>query len=234
MKFAIVNKACPLLNTEKFAEVFTHPLPLNSKGFLSAVEMIALPRTPLRVLEQKSAHVFQVAFETYPEQTLFADHRFLQEVEQPFVAKKIPPRKTELFLRLKNMIGLPYIWGGNWHRGVPDLLEFYPPPCALSCMDQKKWALQGVDCSGLLYEVTRGYTPRNTSQLVRFGKPVAMESIQPLDLIVWVGHVVIVLDKETTIESSWSRGGVVISDLKTRLSEIIKERETSFSVRRWV
>jgi len=51
---------------------------------------------------------------------------------------------------------------------------------------------------------------RNTSSLIFYGKPLEIKGldagqiiakVEPLDLIVWDGHVIIILDKERTIES---------------------------------
>ena len=70
--------------------------------------------------------------------------------------------------------------------------------------------MRGVDCSGLLYEATGGFTPRNTSALVTVWKsrPCCRSEhreivgrLEPLDLIVWNGHVLIVLDRLRLIES---------------------------------
>ena len=68
----------------------------------------------------------------------------------------------------------------------------------------------GVDCSGLLREANKGNTPRNTRQLLTVGNPVDIEGltmdqiiskVQPLDIIVRDGHVVIILDQDRAIES---------------------------------
>jgi len=66
--------------------------------------------------------------------------------------------------------------------------------------------------------------------------------LQPLDLIVWSGHVIIVLDENTVIESTPDYG-VHKSDLLSRLKSIAKERTPvndwdstngkRFVVRRW-
>jgi hypothetical protein len=74
--------------------------------------------------------------------------------------------------------------------------------------------------------------------------------LEPLDLIVWNGHVIIVLDRETAIESRLEcgrpgNGGVVTTPLKQRLAEIMRTRRpvdawpagskpgNIFVVRRW-
>jgi hypothetical protein len=69
--------------------------------------------------------------------------------------------------------------------------------------------------------------------------------LKPLDLIVWNGHVVIVLDGDNTIESS-PPDGVHMRDIRERLTEIMYERypvneigqrmwkNKEFVVRRWI
>jgi hypothetical protein len=120
--------------------------------------------------------------------------------------------------------------------------------------------LAGLDCSGLLYQATGGWTPRNTSGLLSFGRGIAVAGktavelarlLQPLDLIVWNGHVIIVLDRETAIESRLEcgkegNGGVVTTPLRQRLAEIMRTRRPMdvwpsegkqpgvFVVRRWL
>jgi hypothetical protein len=117
------------------------------------------------------------------------------------------------------------------------------------------WQLAGVDCSGILYEATGGYTPRNTSSLAEFGRPVSIAGktaeqiaaqLQPLDLIVWPRHVLIVLDGGRVIESRLvckkPSEGVRIRASKDALAEIMHQRKAvdsiisgtgEFVVRRW-
>ena len=252
MKFAITKSPTPLLSTENFLKVFTHPLPLDSQGLLKAIETIAFEGTPLFLLERKSTWIYQVEMQGYPQIPLFADSRFLRISDFPIKTQgKKLPSPEDIVEKLKSFIGTLYIWGGNWHLGIPELLNFYPPEYSLDEVSQKKWTLEGVDCSGLLYQVTEGFTPRNTGQLVHFGYPVPIENLspeeiiehlKPLDLIVWLGHIVIVLDQQTTIESACSKGGVVTADLRERLAEILQEKIPSnhctaaetFVIRRWI
>ena len=74
--------------------------------------------------------------------------------------------------------------------------------------------------------------------------------LEPLDLIVWNGHVIIVLDRDMVIESRLEcgrpgNGGVRATPLKQRLAEIMRTRRAAdvwpkgstqrdlFVVRRW-
>jgi cell wall-associated NlpC family hydrolase len=159
---------------------------------------------------------------------------------------------------LKASIGSPYVWGGNLQGGVVELMDLFYGG-AVPAAARRELTLAGLDCSGLLYQATGGWTPRNTSQLVSYGKavPVAEKSpeqfvaeLEPLDLIVWNGHVLIVLDRETIIESrlecgTQGNGGVVTTALRQRLAGILRTRRPAdqwptggrqrdvFVVRRW-
>jgi cell wall-associated NlpC family hydrolase len=133
---------------------------------------------------------------------------------------------------LSALVGCPYVWGGNWSQGIEKMKSLYPMSRKLTFHERANWLMQGVDCSGLLYEVTEGATPRNTSDLIHVGDFVDIQNkspaqikrlIRPLDLIVWRGHVIIALDENITIESRARRGGVVLTDLEQRLEQIIIE-----------
>lgn len=130
------------------------------------------------------------------------------------------------------MLGKPYVWGGNWSEGIPELFSLYPPRGELDPTTKAIWSLAGVDCSGLLYEAAEGATPRNTSQLLNFGQPLHIKEIgkiewhnllQPLDAILYKGHVLFVLDQKTIIESKFPHG-VILRDLDERLGEILSEK----------
>lgn len=255
--FAFAHTFTPLLNTPDFAGVFGgadgSSLPLDEQGLLRAVETISYPETPFRVLKQINEHCVQVETQEYPCGPLFADSRFLT-----FTNKKKPERKiivppvSKILSDLTNLIGTPYIWGGNYSQGIPQLLDFYPPKTTLQQNKRIIWTLKGVDCSGLLYEVTHGFTPRNTSWLQHFGKSVAIENlsnqqicalVKPLDLIVWHGHVIVIVNSFTSIESRGSIG-VVTANLLERLNEITaslqrhpadspQQNKNYFIIRRW-
>jgi cell wall-associated NlpC family hydrolase len=155
---------------------------------------------------------------------------------------------------MKSLIGYPYMWGGNYADGIYSMLNYYQPKNEIDARTKNLWILKGVDCSGLLYQSTAGYTPRNTSSLLNYGDPVNIEDkpfdeilqlLKPLDLIVIKGHVLIVIDENTTIESTPEKG-VHTSELKTRLQKIMEEhkpvnefgkrmwKNKEFVVRRWL
>lgn len=252
MEYAIATLPTPLLNTPCFSDVFRYPLPLDSQGLLRAVELVALPGTKF-CIEQQQGQICKVSTIEYSGCELYADRRFLRLASSAFPEKKpVLPSFIEIMERLKSRLGLPYVWGGNWGKGIENMLDFYPPGKELDPLSYAMWTLKGVDCSGLLYEATDGATPRNTSQLVRFGRPVVIRGkdasdiiseLKPLDLIVWSGHVIIVEDKNHVMESRHPFG-VIRTSLVPRLREVMHDKDPvndwdstigpRFVIRRWM
>lgn len=270
--YAIAIIPVPVLNTPEFASVFGgsdgKTLRLDSSALVREVEFVALPGTVFNIEETHSLGVrtiYKVTTDDYPYPTTkgyFIDNSFVGTADTlpPPRQKHLPEKKTVI----ENLLaarGSRYVWGGNIRAGIPQLLAFYPPASGSSLSPAVKdiWQLRGVDCSGLLYEATNGYTPRNTSSLVAYGRPVPIAGLdsgrivnllEPLDLIVWSGHVMIVLDQKRSIESrldaKGKNGGVVVRPLREALDELMKEKapldeyqETApngkkgFVIRRW-
>ena len=257
--FAVAKTAAPILNTASFEAIFSgSSLPLDDQGLLRAVETVVFPGTKMEILEKYSPHIFRVRIpQDYPYgDNLYVDRRFLKEANRSTLERPLRlPSPNIILKRLEKLLGQRYIWGGNVF-GVPELAAFYPPDKPLDQLDpfiHDTWHLQGVDCSGLIYLATNGATPRNTSSLVTFGEPVPIANLscaeiilklQPLDAIVWKGHVVFVLNANQTIESR-AGFGVIATNLYQRLTEIMQERKPAnewnqsivganvFVVRRW-
>ena len=267
--FAVARTATPVLNSPEFSKVFGgrdgKTLKSDSCGQVREMEFIALPGTAFRLigkLEKRGKTFYQVVTDDYPvsaDTPLYMDSRFLDlRDRQPEPRKRQLPSRQEIITVMKSAQGQPYVWGGNVRNGVPELLAYFYRN-SLESGQIKKLTLGGLDCSGLLYEATGGWTPRNTSWLVHYGDAVAVSGrsaaeitslVEPLDLIVWKGHVLIVLNREQVIESvlkcgAVGHGGVVISPLKQRLAAIMKTRKPAdlwpagkgkrdmFVVRRW-
>jgi hypothetical protein len=270
--YALAVLPTPVLNTPDFAGVFGGPdgqtLRRDSCGLIRALEFVALPGTPFRIEEtigSPRGTVYRVTTDDYPypaETGYFIDSRFVTTTAGPPPPRprRLPPLKT-VIAGLLAAQGSRYVWGGNLRGGIPELLSFFPPhqPQRLSPRERDLWQLRGVDCSGLLYEATGGFTPRNTSALVAFGDAVpiaglAAEEIvrrmEPLDLIAWQGHVMIVLDRQRVIESrldsTGKRDGVRVTPLLAALTRIMKGKTPvddyqsaaargvkGFVVRRW-
>lgn len=257
--YGIAKIPAPVLNTPDFKGVFGgesgKEVRTDEFGFIAELEFIALPGTAFEIIEsypEDNHYIYEVRTNDYPypEISLFADSRFIDITDiPPFDRKLRPIFVEEIQENLINLIGVPYLWGGNYSAGIPEMLEFYKPKGEIDKKTRNKWILKGVDCSGLLYEATEGFTPRNTSGLENFGSVVDIKNknsddiignLQPLDLILWKGHVIIVLDEEKVIESLPERG-VITTKIYDRFREILSEfrpanflnSKDEFIIRRW-
>ena len=247
--FAVAGKPTPVFSTAQSAvpQAKQHK---DRCGQVRQLEFIALPGTVFEVVAAPAGipAVLQVRTNDYqaPSGTRLyvAAELLAPQSGTPPERKPQLPEAAKIMQQLHSAVGLPYIWGGNLRNGVTQA-------------GQLQFA--GLDCSGLLYEATDGYTPRNTEQLVAFGSPVAIDGkglhelaqqLRPLDLIVWKGHVIIVLDQKTVVESilncNGGRDGVVTTPLEKRLKQVLKQRRPAnswpagagksarFVVRRWI
>ena len=261
IRYAIAKYPTPVLSTPDFQMCFggveKNSLPLDSQQLLRPIETVLFPNSKIELLNKvANQHIWQIQTQEYPfPNPLYIDERFVAFVNKTFPERKCGlPSLRYISTLLKESIGSRYIWGGNWPQGIPQLFQWYAPSVekkVLSAVIYDTWQLKGVDCSGLLYYASNGYAPRNTDQLVQWGLRVPIEgkgldailhSLLPLDLLVWKGHVVIVLDFKNAIESKEGTG-VVLSPLKRRLQEILQEKkpvdqyilnEPYFVIRRWL
>lgn len=252
-RYAIAAGATPVLNTPDFKKIFGG-LKLDPCKGVRPIEFVALAGTLFKIEDEQTndgVTVYRVTSNDYPyrsETGYFVDARFVKLVEGPVQERpRALPGLAEVQKRLMAALGKPYVWGGNLKDGVPLLKELYPQADPLA----------GVDCSGLLYEATDGFTPRNTAALTAYGAgvPVAglsaqqiAQKLRPLDLIVWQGHVMVVLDGNLVIESTMGcqgAGGVHAAPLQGALRQLMKSRQPmdsylqgaaavkGFVVRRW-
>lgn len=241
--WSVVVEPTPVLNTPFFSLVFGGKtgaeIVKNERGFPFSFEWVAIPGTPLWIEQSETENVVRVSTPWYPEKPLFVDRRSLRlsPFPPPF-PPSLPDRET-ILKRMIASLGSPYVWGGNWSSGIPHWLEYYPPRYPLDKETKTLWTFSGVDCSGLLYEATKGATPRNTSQLKQFGKLLfssanskeeILSGLQPLDMILCPGHVIFVENLTHTIESKFPFG-VIRRELKKRLEEI---SPLNFSMRRFL
>jgi hypothetical protein len=248
--YAVAIGPVPVLNTPDFRSVFGgtdgKTLALDPCGQPRALEFIALPGTAFRVedvINDFQFPVYRVTSDDYPYPSktgYYVDSRMVRtaNIPPPQRTRSLPDQKT-ILSRLVSAAGTRYLWGSNLRHGIPEMLSLYPPASGQPTDNTTHdiWTLQGLDCSGLLYEATDGWTPRNTSALVRFGSPVPVagldaselvQIVQPLDLIVWKGHVMIILDRERLIESRLAcrgtGGGVTIRNLKEAFQQLLVSR----------
>lgn len=255
-RHVVAISATPVLNTPDFKRIFSGAIKLDPCRGVRPIEFVALKGTLFTVsetLEKDGVAVYRVTSNDYPYPSktgLFIDARFVRKWVGGVLAdrqRQLPPL-AEIQRRLVAAVGRPYVWGGNLKDGVPLLRSLYP----------QGDPLYGVDCSGLLYEATDGFTPRNTSALIAHGEVVPVDGLsakeiarklKPLDLLVWKGHVMMVLDEDSIIQSRMGcsgEGGVVVAEKEAALRRLMQSRkpvdlypggraaEESFMVRRWL
>ena len=249
--WAVAMMPTPVLSCSDFRSIYGGPfgdrLFLSSAGLVRELEMVAFPGTVFSVLAEIRAPgkpvVYQVTTDEYPYPTktgYFVDGRCVRlSMARPPARPRPLPSRNKIRFRLLSSIGRLYVWGGNYQQGIPEMLSWYPSSTGLDDSTRKMWMARGVDCSGLIYEATGGYTPRNARALTRFGRPISIAGltpeaiaacVEPLDLIVWKKHVVIVLDKEHVIQSKTDDffpgaiGGVRTDPLIPYLRRLMKER----------
>jgi len=244
--FAVAQTFTPIFNTQDLKSTFGgrdgKTLPLQNK-LLKQLEMIAFPSTCFKILNKcLSSNLAEVETNEYPSSIpLFVDQRFLYTVNlKPQERQKKLPPLSMMLDTIYSFLGAPYLWGGNCVE-VPEIMNFYPPKVEWNTLDETTkhtWKLRGMDCSGLIYYAANGFTPRNTSSLVHYGNHVDIEgkkvqdwSLLPGDLIVWKGHVIVVLDPNTVIESLGGRG-VITTPLKERIEQIKTELKR-FPLNHW-
>lgn len=260
-KYAVSLNPTPVLNSPDFESVFGgddgKSLKTDNEGLIRDMEYIAFTGTVFQIsyeIDKGDHKILHVKADDYTYgNELYIDSRFvnIQDSKPPATEKKLPSKK-EIYSFLDRAVGSKYIWGGNYIAGISKMLDYYKPSDSISDETQTKWKLKGCDCSGLMYEATNGYTERNTSKLIYEGEPVLIEGLtaeeianilKPLDMIVWVGHVIYVYDNITAIQSALSKGGVVKTDLIETLKHLMEKRTPvndydggsgeRFVVRRW-
>lgn len=225
----------------------------------------AYPKTAFVVQERvrvADTDILRVTTAEMPGPVYWLDARHVRLANTPFPERprKLPSRAQVLrSLEQAAARGVPYCWGCNLAAGVPRLRADYS--LTARQLARYPWDFAGVDCSGLLYEATEGATPRDTSALLGYGAPVPIQGkslaellkqLQPLDLIIWQGHMLIVLEHGQVVESinKYARRFVrktVKSPLAVRLAEVMRTRKPvdqynssrhkgrrRFVVRRWV
>ncbi len=258
--YAYAEDYVPVLNTYDFFLVFGGEDGSTVKlkdGLIAEMEFIAFPGTAFKVhevieFEDRHLKYYRVTTEDYDYPgNLYVDSRMVKDMyEQPAKRRKFVPKKEDMLAELNRLEGYPYMWGGNCADGLEFMLKYYKPKKKLTKEMRDLWMLKGVDCSGLLYQASNGCTPRNTSSMTTYGKAVEIEGktadeiinvLQPLDLIVLKGHVIIVYDENTVIESSPGTG-VHKTGIKARLERLMETLTPAnefsktgkvFVVRRW-
>ncbi|MES2122910.1 MAG: hypothetical protein V4492_09070 [Chlamydiota bacterium] len=252
--FALVKAPAPVFNTAELGRWFggeeRNSLLLDDEQLLRCTETVLLPGSKVKILEpctSGSAPLWKISTREYPfgEEFYVHEHFLDFQEEEPKERARLLPSREEILSRCEGLLGTRYIWGGSWPEGIPSLVKLHPPRDSFELLSrslQEMWTLKGVDCSGLLYYATNGFTPHRTSALFHFGKEVPLAgkgaeaiaaALEPLDLIVWQGHVLIAIEGNRLIESR-NPAGVVATDSVARIAEILKMRNPiDFALRRW-
>lgn len=262
--YAVSVYDTPVLNTPDFDRIYGgkdgSTLAFNKSGLVKELEYVAFPGSVFEIKDEfriGDHSIYKVISEEYDivlnGTELFIDSRFVELKDTKPERKKIPkPSKEQIYNFFDKCKDADYVWGANNINGVDKMFEFYRPKGNINSDIYNHWCMKGLDCSGLIYEATNGYTPRNTHQMVTYGNGIKIEGksvseiaelLEPLDMIVWKGHVIYVYDKNTTIQSAQSEGGVVKKDLNSTLNKIMQTRRPAnvwsddkgkvFVVRRW-
>lgn len=271
-QYATALLPTPVFNIPDFPHIFGgnngKTLKMTRYQQIRELEFIALPETAFRikgVIKKDNKTIYKVTTNYFPaNKNLFVDSRFVKTIEnKPVERPRQLPQKEVIVENLLSAEGTAYAWGGNIRNGIPEMLSFYPTSPDINHELRDRWMLKGLDCSGLLYDATNGYTPRNTNDLMDFGDPVPIagmsvkqiiDRIEPLDLIIWQRHVIIIIDKDRVIESRLDydkkkpgcQGGVRVRMLREVLEETLKNKvpdddypfktktgKKRFVIRRW-
>ena len=114
--------------------------------------------------------------------------------------QKISHKNSDLFFYIKKFIGVKYMWGGKYYKGV--------------------------DCSGLvqlLLNYNNKFCPRDAKdQLNYFKKKIILKNIKKNDLIFWKGHVAVILSKNKVIHAYGPLKRVVVMSLKKTINRIYR------------
>lgn len=263
-KYAVSIYDTPVLNSPDYDRIYGgkdgKTLAFNKNGLVKELEYVAFPGSVFKITDEikNGDHfIYKVTSDEYDivlnGTELFIDSRFAELKNTKPERKKTPkPSKEQIYNFFDKCKDADYVWGANNINGVEKMIEYYRPKENINQKVFNHWCMKGLDCSGLMYEATKGYTPRNTHQMVSYGEGINIEGksvyeiaelLEPLDMIVWKGHVIYVYDKNTTIQSAQSEGGVVKKDLVSTLSKIMRTRNPAnewsddkgkiFVARRW-
>ncbi len=252
--YAIAKGPTPVLYSPDFQWVFWWTWWVNLKfddyWEIDELEFIALSWTVFKVSDAYktswSGIILKVETKDYPystEKWYYIDYRFVKlTTKKPVEREKILPSKTNIIKKLLTASWSIYTWWWNYNYWIPELLKYYPPSWEINEEIKNQWMLKWVDCTGLLYEATNWYTPRNSSDIVKYGTWLEitgkkraediLDLLKPLDIIAWSGHIIIVLNKKYTIESrldydtekDWFQWWVRIRNLKEVLDEVLLKR----------
>ncbi len=182
----------------------------NGKGLLEGIEMVLYPGSKIELVKEIPNGFFQVRTPHYKvAHPLYADGRHLSMNGQREFFLPSYEKALDNLRRVPD--GVRYIYGANYQKGIPRLLEDFPPNRSLNDEHRKDWILEGVDCSGLFFQICEGATLRNCSMLDQVGERIEITDIKqlrPLDLVLTSSHVAIVESSKVIVESALRFQGV--------------------------
>lgn len=251
-KYGIANYYTPIFYTYNIRNIFGgnngKTLKLDDYNQIDEVESIAFSWAIFEIygeIKDWENTVYKIYTRDYDYLTktgYYIDSRFVKIVDaKPENTDKTLPSAQTILERVKTLKWSQYVRWWNAPYGIPQILDFYPPNWNIDENLKNKWILSWVDCSGLLYYATDGYTPRNTSSLITYWTGVEIQwlaideiisKLKPLDIIVWRGHMILVIDQDTVIESVYERkfdetniqSWVIINNSKEILKQILEQK----------
>lgn len=270
-KYWITNKNAPILYTYKFSDTFywTWAWPvLDEYEQIDPVQSVLFSWTTVIIEDElidRDNIIYKIQLNEIPWYfDSYIDSRFLEIYDkQPTERNIIKPSKEDIINNLKLQVWHQYIRWGVMPNWVQELAQYYNPTTNLPYYIENKLILKWFDCSGLLHYATNWFTPRNTWWLIYYwswlhiswlNSDEIIDKLEPLDIIVWRWHVMIILDKEDLIESrldynaedTWFDWWVRIRKIKPILDDLVlnkiwvdnyddkvPEWKKKFTIRRW-
>jgi hypothetical protein len=236
----VVNQLTLGLNVPDFHQVFNHRNFLNPRGHPTAYEMVLLPGMTGVALEKKEAGPSRLIKFPFYLKPLYVDENHLGALQDPSQeGYQLQLTPDEMMGRLQGCLGKPYLWGGNFNRPSSIFIPWLDQRFR-TIKEYRAITLDGLDCSGLLYYASGFKTPRNTAELQSYGTPLhPKEALQPLDLILIRGHVMIVYDSKYLIHATQDKG-VLLTRLDRQLARLNSKKKQvdlvtsceEFSIRR--
>lgn len=238
MKYVSTKTYSPVFNIPniyKFLSEIDGEVKSDKKGLVPQISFVAPPGKEFEIIEEieESGYIILKVKPVDSEKIYYMDSRFTEQSDsEKNHSGKLS--REEIIRNLKAMEGYPYEYGGSIANGVYKFESMYEITGL-----KEKWKPKGLDCSGLIYQATNGLTPRTSTAITEFGEGLDIEDkeldeiiemVEPLDIIGYPGHVLIVIDKSKVMESS-PKKGVRILQLETRLKQLMKERNPVNSVK---
>lgn len=164
------------------------------------------------------ARVVTSAYHRYVDEPLYALHGVLEPFHgscTPGAGR--PPTRARVLERLVELVGTPYLFGGTSERGSSRQRDVLLELGAFAAHDLEHPELDriarahGIDCSGLLNAATDGIFIGDSRDTVHLGPVVEVREdtppaeiarmLEPLDVLVWKGHMVIALGDDRIIQA---------------------------------